>query len=1070
MPSRLSQYASRVLEAGWLLAVILVPLFFNVWSNRVFEPDKLALLRSLALVMVAASAVRWLEHGGGRIALRNWLQKPMVLPVAAMTGAMTLSSVTSIVPRLSFFGSYNRLQGLYTWLAYVVLFLALVTTLRHREQLERLTLALILPSLPVGLYGIVQKFGLDPMPWLGDVTRRVASTMGNSIFVAAYLIMAVPLTVVQLIAALRALDRDESHAAVLRVSGYLVLLAVQVMAVVFAQSRGPLLGLLGGGFFLLLVIAARRGRSAAWAVLGLGAATAAFLVVFNLPHSPLAALRDAPYLGRMGRVFETDRSTGRVRVLIWEGAIELVRADRLRAVIGYGPESMHVAYNPYYPPDLAHYESRNASPDRSHNETLDVLVQTGSLGLLASLYLFTALFYYGLKWLGLIAEPRHRRQFLALWLGGGFAVAGGFCAWTKSATFLGVAFPAGLVAGLLLFVALRVMGGWQPGVEPTRLVLAALVASLLAHYIEIHFGIAIAATRTLFFVMLGTMVAVGAHLATMEAAADEPGIGQSSVSHERERRSRQLTSRDRRARRGASGSANGAADWLTPGFLTLAMTTTLVYDLLVVTQAQRSSFWLVLAWILGLCWAIGSLILATELLVGRPGGRQRFGDYLWVSLAGTVVYTAVHVFVLWGGSASGGGPGTSSALLTLFYVTVAAELLAWAYALVRRETASVVAHKPPWVYAILAGIVGVVALLRNFNEVRADIYYKSAYFSYHDAANKADDRGEHERARALYAMAQKHYDKALALDPAEDYYLLFKGKGLLEEASGLADVLRADLGDRVNTAGFSEYDLPAEDRTLADQVDERDATFQAAIDVLERARVTGPRNTDHYANLGRAFQVWGDETFDPEKRAQRLAESRRWFEAAVQLSPNNAQLREEMATTLYLAGDVEAALRRIEEALAIDPEYGRPYRLRGTIRREAKDYEAAAADYQAYVQTKDGRGDAYGWSALAYVLGQLDRLAEARQANEKVLELVAPREDLSTLRNLVLLCRDLGDVAAACDYLARGLALEPEDAGFLALAREMDCPGVDLPASETVTPTAGVTVPHSTAPDGGVSP
>ncbi len=583
----------------------------------------------------------------------------MVLPVVAVTAAMTLSSVTSIVPRLSFLGSYNRLQGLYTWLAYVVLFVALVATLRHREQLDRLFWALILPSLPVGLYGIVQKFGLDPMPWLGDVTRRVASTMGNSIFVSAYLIMAVPLTAVGLLAALRALDRDESHAAVLRVSGYLVLLTVQVMAVVFAQSRGPMLGLLGGAFFLLLVVAAQRGRRAAGAILGLGAAIAGFLIVFNLPQSPLAPLREAPYLGRMGRVFETDRSTGRVRVLIWQGAVQLVQADPLRTLVGYGPESMHVAYNPHYPPDLAHYESRNASPDRSHNETLDVLVQTGVLGLLASLYLFTALFYYGLKWLGLIAQPGQRTLFFGLWFGGGLIATVGFYLWTHSATFLGVAFPAGLVAGLLLFVSLRVLGGWQPGNEPNRLLLAALVAALLAHYIEIHFGIAIAATRTLFFVMLGTMVALGTYFAGPQAATGELAATPSATTVDREQRSRAPTGRERRRKRPANSQEAGSIDWLAPGFISLAMTITLVYDLLVVTQAQRSGFWFVLAWILCLCWAIASLILVTDNLAKHPGARRRFGSYLWLSVGGTAIYGLLHLFALWGGSSAGGGPGVS---------------------------------------------------------------------------------------------------------------------------------------------------------------------------------------------------------------------------------------------------------------------------------------------------------------------------------------------------------------------------------------------------------------------------
>ena len=48
MQTKLSRYAEAVMEVCALAAVILVPLFFNVYSSRVFEPDKLTLLRSLA--------------------------------------------------------------------------------------------------------------------------------------------------------------------------------------------------------------------------------------------------------------------------------------------------------------------------------------------------------------------------------------------------------------------------------------------------------------------------------------------------------------------------------------------------------------------------------------------------------------------------------------------------------------------------------------------------------------------------------------------------------------------------------------------------------------------------------------------------------------------------------------------------------------------------------------------------------------------------------------------------------------------------------------------------------------
>ena len=61
MQTKLGLFCDRIIEAGWLVAIVVVPLFFNVYSSRVFEPDKLSLLRSIALVMIAAWLVRTLE-------------------------------------------------------------------------------------------------------------------------------------------------------------------------------------------------------------------------------------------------------------------------------------------------------------------------------------------------------------------------------------------------------------------------------------------------------------------------------------------------------------------------------------------------------------------------------------------------------------------------------------------------------------------------------------------------------------------------------------------------------------------------------------------------------------------------------------------------------------------------------------------------------------------------------------------------------------------------------------------------------------------------------------------------
>lgn len=1076
MNTRIAQYSARVMEAGWLAAVMVTPLFFNVWSSRVFEPDKLTLLRSIALLVLTAGLVRRLELGWpSRAGVREWLATPLVGPVLLVTAAMFISSATSVVPYVSFTGSYNRLQGFYTWTAYVMVFLAIVSLLRDRMQLDRLVDALILPSLPIALYGVVQRFGVDPMPWIGDVTVRVASTLGNSIFVAAYLIMAVPLTIVRLAAAFRNLEDDETNAGVMRVAGYLVLLIVQIVAIILSQSRGPQIGFLASTGFLVLLLTAMRGsRKAMLSVVVLGFAMFTLLVVVNLPNTPLAGFKDIPYIGRLGRIMETDEGTGKVRVLIWSGAVRLVsegpldRKEPWRYLVGFGPESMQVAYNPYYPPALGNLESRNASPDRSHNETFDWLINTGLLGFATYLLLFTSVFFYGLKWLGLIAGPRQRAMFLGLWAGGAILLELVFYLVTHTWQFFGVALPIGAVLGLFAFIAIRTIAGWQAVERPGSLLLAGLVAALIAHFIEIHVGIAIASTRILFFAMIGLMVVMGTAGATERMqllGQEEPAVEAAPGGAKRRRMSAPRTG----ARRPSGGGQPSVPLWWNNTFLTLTVLTTLTFAFLVKTNTEDPTFvkdMLVVLWLQSLTWAIGSLILGSE-LIGRlkeflPGPMARAAEgaqpwragltaYVLITVLVPLVFGFTHWSLLHNGQGAGQGANTFSGLLIMFYFVLFTIILGWAAVINRFDPAAAQFSRGATValYPVLAIALMIAILFTNINEVRADIYYKEAFAGWHARATQMEGEGKHTEAAQYYDMAKVDYDLARDYDSHEDFYLLFLGKALLEKADSRGQVLLTEFTTDGLPPGTSEYEFPA----TAEKAKARDNDYEAAFEVLHTAYDTSPLNTDHSANLGRAYQVWAERTVDTARKAERYQKSREWFKVAMDLSKHNSGLREEAAVTEYLDGKPDAALMLVDQALVIDPQYTRPLRLKASILRDQEKWSDSEAVYRNYINEGGGKGDLQALSGWAFVLGRQNRLTEAKEANLMVLAQVP--NDLATLRNLSILARDLHEGPAGCEYVQRGLEAAPGDPGLVRLQQEMGCAGMSppiTPANQSALP------------------
>ncbi|NJL34888.1 MAG: hypothetical protein HC893_14840 [Chloroflexaceae bacterium] len=109
-----------------------------------------------------------------------WLSSvPLLVPALLYALVFLITTFTSVVPHTSFWGSYQRLQGTYTNLSYIGLFLIIAATLRRREQLERLVMVCILTAITVSGYGYLQHLELDPLPWRGDVITRVASTMAT---------------------------------------------------------------------------------------------------------------------------------------------------------------------------------------------------------------------------------------------------------------------------------------------------------------------------------------------------------------------------------------------------------------------------------------------------------------------------------------------------------------------------------------------------------------------------------------------------------------------------------------------------------------------------------------------------------------------------------------------------------------------------------------------------------------------------------------------------------------------------------------------------------------------------
>jgi tetratricopeptide (TPR) repeat protein/O-antigen ligase len=966
------------MEATWLLGLVVTPLFFDIFSSRVFEPDKITLLRSLALAALAAWIVKLISEGGPRFdptrsnfaSLKGILRAPLVVPVLVLVIVYTISTIFSVSPHASLLGSYQRLEGTYTTFSYLILFGALVANLRRRAQVERAITVAIITSLPISLYGIIQHYKLDPLPWGGDTTQRVTGNLGNAIFLAAYLIMTAPVALGRVVTSFHGIltDPDPKRLPfnVVRAAIYIFIFAVNLVSIFFSGSRGPWLGLMAGFFFFFVLLSLQwRARTLTLITIGIAALLAVFLVVLNIPNGPLETVRSRPGIGRLGDVFDTQGGTGKVRDLIWQGVVQLVLPhppiaqpdgtpdawNVIRPLIGYGPEALYVAYNRFYPPDLAHIEARNASPDRSHNETWDALANTGLLGLASYLLLFVGVFYYGLKWLGMITTNTRRNVFLGLVLAGGAIGAVSFVLW-QGPEFFGVGLPFGMLIGLIAFLTVyalialpRMAAAGSAAVQASpeawrAIALIGLFSAIVAHFAEIHFGIAIVSTRTHFWIYTGLMLVLG-FILPATTSASEPAVAAVAATAAKARR---------RGRTTTVTSNNDDKPWqeewgpvLAGASMICAILVTLGFDFITnntkstqagqilsdsLTRLGSNPSFAILGMML-ITWLAGGVLALLEEPQG-PRGRKLGGTIVaGLGLCAVAALIAWFTFAAHLASIAAFQPTNLEQLLTsansvaatlsIFYMWMAIVVAGMAAALaieawpvgsgraaargrglINTSPVAMIA------YVTLPVLVVALSIFLNLQNIQSDIIYKTGL--------QFDDAGQPQAAIPLFKLS-------LALTPGEDYYYLFLGRSYLNATNQQTDAKQ------------------------------RDQLLAEAQNQLEEARKLNPLNTDHTANLARLNRRWAELASDPAVRAQHAQASDRYYSQAVMLSPHNAGLWNEWAALEFqVNSDLTGAQSHLDQSFAIDKEFDQTYLLQGdlyaTQARQITDTVASKAMFE----------------------------------------------------------------------------------------------------------------------------
>jgi len=378
----------NLIEINWLLIFFLLPVFFTTFVYNVWPINKSVLFQVLVEIMFFLFLFKFL------IGLKNLREVKNIFYSLKFIFPALLFIFILFIPLIfsgshyAFWGYYSRKMGYLTWLHFFLFFLVLFFSLKTKNQIKRIFYVIILSSVLIIGYGLLQFLGLDFFSWSEPsfITKRVFSTTGQPNFLGSWLLFALPV-----------LGWAIYHFSVkknklLRPLCF-CLLILGLLVFILTQSRGAWIGaFLGIFFFLVLFFSFKKKKQYVYSSLVIF-----FIFIFLFLFLNLSSLEinktDSVFIKRVKSLSQIKKA-GEIRFIWWKHSIDLIKK---KPVLGYGLESQHNIFAKYYQPEYAVLEAINLMPDRAHNDFLDIGLSAGLIGLLSYIFLLAYVFIKGIK-------------------------------------------------------------------------------------------------------------------------------------------------------------------------------------------------------------------------------------------------------------------------------------------------------------------------------------------------------------------------------------------------------------------------------------------------------------------------------------------------------------------------------------------------------------------------------------------------------------------------------------------------------------------------------------------------
>ncbi|XOB40740.1 MAG: tetratricopeptide repeat protein [Candidatus Nealsonbacteria bacterium] len=348
----LKRFCLSIIRWGTYL-VLFTPLIISRRSFFPFVTPKTIYFRVLVEIIFAAYLILVIYFPRYRPKINI-----LSISIFIFVGVLILTSFLGINFERSFWSTFERMTGLFTFFHLLVFFIILTSCFNKREDWEKILSVSILVGILLCFYVL--------LPGEIGVSTRGGGTIGNTSFMAAYLLFDI------FFALILFLEKKTSGWRIF--SGISLIIFIPVLLT--STARGAIISFFGGlALFLLgyLIFSGEKNLKK----------MGVFLVLFLIVLGIILAIYQPAFIKN---TIEITLQEMKPRFVVWEKAW---KGFLQKPIFGWGPENFNVVFTKFFNPCMFLSECGGEIWfDRAHNIVLDSLVATGVVGLLSYLLIF----------------------------------------------------------------------------------------------------------------------------------------------------------------------------------------------------------------------------------------------------------------------------------------------------------------------------------------------------------------------------------------------------------------------------------------------------------------------------------------------------------------------------------------------------------------------------------------------------------------------------------------------------------------------------------------------------------